>query len=32
MPREMMTTPVAEPKEDSGVNVTVTLANPARYV
>ena len=30
MPREMMTTPVAEPKEDSGVNVTVTLATPAR--
>ena len=26
----MMTTPVAEPKEDSGVNVTVTLATPAR--
>ena len=30
MPREMMTTPVAEPKEDSGVHITVTLATPAR--
>ena len=30
MPREMMTTPVAEPKEDSGVHITVTLATPTR--
>ena len=26
----MMTTPVAEPKEDSGVHITVTLATPTR--
>ena len=30
MPREMTTIPFAEPKEDGGVQVTVTLATPAR--